>query len=412
MPTLDPLLKDLNRRPHRGRVLKIAIGVVVLAVLVGAGIAVARGFSGTPSAARSPAAPGTSQASPSPSPTPSPEASVTPPAAPTGTGTNIYAFAGVGDLSPAVAGVTTRVYVPNSESNTVMVIDPTTYQVISTFPVPRRPQHVVPSFDLKTLYVNSDLGGALTPIDPVTGKPGPTIPVTDPYNLYFTPDGTKAIVVPEMLSSLDFRDPHTWSLIKRVKLPCNFPNHMDFTADGSALVTSCEGSGQLVRVDLATMSVTGVVTMGRSPQDIRLSADGTVFYVADQDLAGVEVVDAATLAKVAFIPTGKGTHGLYPSRDGTRLYVSNRIAGTISVIDFATRHVIATWPIPGGSPDMGGVSADGTQLWLSGRYNSEIYVIDTTTGAVRRIPVGAGPHGLCVFPQPGRISLGHTGNYR
>src|SRR5947207_4273045 len=117
---------------------------------------------------------------------------------------NVYSDTAAGHFSPAVAGVPTRVYVPNSESNTVEVIDPVTRKVISSFPVPRRPQHVVPSADFKTLYVNSDLGNALTPIDPVTGKPGPVIPVADPYNLYFTPDGTKAIVVPELLSALDF----------------------------------------------------------------------------------------------------------------------------------------------------------------------------------------------------------------
>src|SRR5207302_1336309 len=142
------------------------------------------------------------------------------------------------------------------------------------------------------------------------------------------------------------------------------------------------------------------------------SPDGTVFFVADQDLAGLNVVDANSLAVVKFIPTGKGAHGMYPSRDATQLYVSNRLQGTISVISYTTREIVATWPIPGGSPDMGGVSADGTQLWLSGRYNSEVYVIDTRTGTLRRIPVGLGPHGLCVFPQPGQISLGHTGNYR
>jgi YVTN family beta-propeller protein len=325
---------------------------------------------------------------------------------------NIYAHDAAGMLSPNVAGVPSLVYVPNTESNTVNVVDPGTYRIISTFPVPARPQHVVPSPDMKTLYVNSDNGNALTPIDPRTGTPGASIPVVDPYNLYFTPDGTRAIVVPEKFSSLDFRDPHTWALVKRVKLPCLFPNHMDFTADGSSLVVSCEGSGQLVRVEVATMEVTGVFPAGKSPQDIRLSADGKVFYVADQDLGGVEIVDAATLQQLSFLPTGAGTHGMYPSRDAKQLYVSNRLAGTIAVIDYASRQIVATWPVPGGSPDMGGVSADGSQLWLSGRYNSEIYVINTATGALKRIPVGKGPHGLCVFPQPGRISLGHTGNYR
>src|SRR5207302_7859045 len=97
-------------------------------------------------------------------------------------GGSVYAHTGAGDLSPAVSGIPSRVYVPNSESNTVDVIDPATYTIIASFPVPRRPQHVVPAWDMKTLYVNSDLGNALTPIDPRTGVPGPPIPVEDPYN--------------------------------------------------------------------------------------------------------------------------------------------------------------------------------------------------------------------------------------
>jgi YVTN family beta-propeller protein len=330
----------------------------------------------------------------------------------TSTTFNTYASARVGRFASAVRGVPSRVYVPNSVSNTVDVIDPVTFKIISHFSVPDRPQHVVPSWDLKTLYVNSDLGNALTPIDPRTGQPGKPIPVTDPYNLYFTPDGTKAIVVPELLNSLDFRDPHTWTLMKRVPLPCRAPNHMDFTADGGSVVVSCEGSKQIVRVDVVTMQVTGVLTIGGSPQDVRLAPSGKVFYVADQNLSGVHLIDAATLTQVGFIHTGAGAHGLYPSRDTRSLYVSNRIAGTISVIDYATRTVRATWQIPNGSPDMGGVSPDGNFLWLSGRYNSEVYVINTHTGTVRRIPVGLGPHGLCVVPQPGKISLGHTGNNR
>ena len=97
-----------------------------------------------------------------------------------------------------------------------------------------------------------------------------------------------------------------------------------------------------------------------------------------------------------------------------RFYVSNRDAGTISVVDPAAGESLATWTIPGGgSPDMGGVSADGGQFWVSGRDDDEVYVFDTATGKLlARIPVGANPHGLAFFPQPGRYSMGHTGNYR
>ena len=119
------------------------------------------------------------------------------------------------------------------------------------------------------------------------------------------------------------------------------------------------------------------------------------------------------LKVIGFLRTGSGTHGLYPSRDARFLYVSNRSAGTVSVVSFRTRRVVATWRIPGGSPDMGGVSADGSVLWLSGRYDSEVYAISTHSGKlIERIQVGSGPHGLCVWPQPGRYSLGHTGILR
>jgi YVTN family beta-propeller protein len=325
---------------------------------------------------------------------------------------DVYASTRAGMLSGAVAGVPTRVYVPNSDANTLDVIDPRTYTVIAHHNVGGLPQHVTPSWDMRTLYVLNDKGNSLTPIDPRTSTLGAPIPVEDPYNLYFTPDGTKAIVVAERLRRLDFRDPRTWKLIKSVSIPHLGPDHLDFTADGRELVVSCEFSGWVVRVDAVDMRVTGEAQVGGQPIDVKLSPDGRVMYIANQSRGGVSVLDPVAMVETAFIPTGAGAHGMYPSRDGKLLYVSNRLAGSVSVIDFASRQVVATWRI-GGTPDMGGVSADGRELWLSGRYRSEVYVIDTGSGQLlHTIRVGAGPHGLDLFPQPGRYSMGHTGNYR
>lgn len=328
---------------------------------------------------------------------------------------DVYAADRPGRLSPVVRHFPSRVYVPNSESNTVSVINPHTYKVIGQFSAGTLPQHVVPSYDLKTLWVNNDEGNTLTPIDPATSKPGKPVPVTDPYNLYFTPDGRFAIVVEERMQTLDFRDPHTMRSDHSLSVPCYGVNHMDFTADGRYLLASCEFGGGMIKVDLARQRVVGRLTLssGAEPQDVKLSPDGRVFYVADQASGGVWLIDANRLRKVGFIPTGAGAHGLYVSRDSKYLYVSDRRAGEVSVISFATRKVVHTWRIPGGSPDMGGVSADGRVLWLSGRYGGEVYAISTRNGhLLARIPVGSGPHGLCVYPQPGRYSLGHTGVFR
>ncbi len=328
---------------------------------------------------------------------------------------NVYAFSQKDMLSPAVRDIPARVYVPNGKSNTVSVIDPKTFTVIDTFPVDAEPQHVVPSWDLKTLWVASDKGGqSLTPIDPVTGKPGEPVKVQDPYNLYFTPDGQYAIVVAEYQKRLDFMNPHMMVREASLRVPCKGINHMDFSADGRYLITACEFSGDVLKIDVEKREVMGKIHIGGMPQDVKLSPDGTVFYVADMMANGVYLIDGSTLEKIGFIPTGKGTHGLYPSRDAKNLYISNRGEGSISVLDFATRQLTAKWLIPGGgSPDMGSVSADGTQLWLSGRYSDEVYVFDTVKGEfLTRIKVGRGPHGLAFFPQPGRYSLGHTGVYR
>jgi YVTN family beta-propeller protein len=329
---------------------------------------------------------------------------------------DIYAADHAGNLSPVVRNFPSRVYVPNSDSNTVDVIDPATFKIINHFAVGHQPQHVVPSWDLKHLWILNDLGDSLTELDPMTGEKGKTIPVKDPYNMYFTPDGKFSIVVAEAQARLNFSDPDTMKLLDSLHVPCKGVDHMDFTADGRFLIASCEFSATVIKVDVAAHKLVATLTLekGGMPQDVKTSPDGRIFYVADMVANGVYMIDPDTFTRVGFLPTGKGTHGLYVSRDSKSLYVSNRLEGSVSVIDLATRKESAKWKIPGGgSPDMGGVSADGKVLWLSGRYNAEVYAFDTTSGKLlARIKVGKGPHGLCVYPQPGRYSLGHTGVFR
>jgi YVTN family beta-propeller protein len=327
-------------------------------------------------------------------------------------------------LRADLANLPWKAYVPNSLSNTVTVVDVRSRRVLTTFGVGHAPQHVVPSYDLQTLWVNNNGGNSLTPIDPHTGRPGKAVPVDDPYNLYFTPDGQSAVVVAERLRRLDFRDPHSWRTQTRLQVPCEGPNHLDFSADGSFFLLSCEFDGRLVKVHTASRQVLGVLQLGAMPQDVRLAPDGRHFLVADMLRDGVHVVDGESLRRVRFVTTGVGAHGVYPSYDGGRVYVVNRgwhtVAGGrrgpggVAVLDGHTLELRARWPVPGGgSPDMGNFTPDGRELWLGGRYDDEVYAFDTRTGAlVARIPVGRGPHGLTVWPQPGRFSLGHTGNMR
>lgn len=382
--------------------------------------------------------------------TPTPSAASTKPAAPgavtpapaSGSAPGVYAGTRAGSLSGAAVGVRPRVYVPNTISNRVDVIDPATYKVIRSFPVGLEPQHVVPSWDKRTLWVNNDHSDELVPIDARTGKVGRSVKVTNPYNLYFSPNGKYALVMAEQRRRIDIRDAQTMRLVRSIKVPCRGVNHADFTADGAWMLASCEFSGKLLVVPAsldrvsAEVDLNSIRTKGASdpvrarsrggppasldrkasamPQDVRLTADGRTFLVADMLRNGVWRVDARTRKVLGFLPTGKGAHGIYPSRDASKVYVTNRDNASVSVLDATGSRIETTWRLPrGSSPDMGGVTADGRQLWLSGRYDAEIYVIDTSNGRLlRRIPTGRGPHGLTVWPQPGRYSLGHTGNMR
>ena len=329
---------------------------------------------------------------------------------------NVYAAAGAGMLSPAAAAAKPLVYVPHSGSGEVRVIDPATFKQVDQFPAGKEVQHVVPNYDMTALYATDDIGNTITPIDPKTGAHGARIPIVDPYNMYFLPDGSAAVSVAEAQKTLVFYDWHTWQEQGRLQIPdCAGIDHADYTADGKTAVFTCEFAGRVAVVDVASRTLLRTIDMPvrhthMGPQDIKLSPDGQRCYVADSDQGSLWVLDGAATKVLGEVKIGAGTHGIYPSRDGSVLYVTARIAGSVTVLDPVSGAVKAVWPIPGGSPDMGGVTSDGSQLWLSGRYSKEVYVLSTTDGhLLARIPVGNGPHGLCVWPQPGRYSLGHTG---
>lgn len=389
----------LRRRAIRRRRAAAGLALVLLLAVAGAGIALSggakRGVDRDPAVTHPRAA-----------------------AAPIHASVNVYAHTLAGMFTPVTLRARYLVYVPDSQGDGVYVINPATYKVIDYFKTGAQVQHVVPAWDLKTLYATNDIGNSLTPIDPDTGRPaGPNIRVADPYNMYFTPNGQHAIVVEEALNTLAFRDPHTFALQKALPVHCSGVDHMDFSADGSFALASCEFSGQMVRVDLRTETVSGYIHVGGSPQDVKLSPDGAVFYVANRFLpnlgtSGVQLIDAVTMRVIGLIRTPLDAHGLYVSRNTKDLYVTDRAGGAITVIEFATRHVVATWKVPG-TPDMGGLSPDGSVLWVSGRYSGAVYAISTKTGhLLADIRVGISPHGLCVWPQPGRYSTGHTGVMR
>ncbi len=337
-----------------------------------------------------PSASPSSSPSPEPSPTAAVDPTLLPGMPPPLQPDDVYAATSDG-FAPAVQGFPELIYVPNGASGTVTVVDPRTKAVVATFPAGKVPQHVVPSYDLTTLWVNSSGSNTLTKMDPATGSVIESIPVDDPYTLYFS-CGRRST-------------PPAWGSTTPTS-----------PATGAPSSRAASSAASLLEVDTVAREITRTLDLprGSKPQDVKLSPDGSVYFIAGLNRDGLVVLDAATFTVTGFIPTGAGAHGLYTSRDSRDLYVSNREEGTVSVLDLASRTVRATYRLPAGtSPNMGNLSGDGTTLWLSSRYGEHIYAMDMRTGeTTATVRVGKGPHGLTVYPQPGRYSLGHTGILR
>ncbi|MEO5877826.1 MAG: hypothetical protein ABIS86_12995 [Streptosporangiaceae bacterium] len=310
---------------------------------------------------------------------------------------DVYAATGPDMLAAAARRLPARLYVPHGTS--VDVIDQRTLQPVGLIRTRSAVRQIVPSWDLKTLWVSAAQG--LRPIDPRTGRIGRPVKMTGPYTLHFTPDGLSALVVAGR--RLEFRDPSTMALRSTLELPCPATGAADFSAGGEFLVASCDhtgGTSGLIRVDWLGGKVTHTLTLRSHPQDVRLGPDGTVFYVADDDQ--VRVIDATRLTQVGTVGTAPGSSSLLPSRDGASLYVGGR--NTVSVLSFATRALTHTWKVPTGS-NLGGVSADGRTLWLYGP--EQVLALSPSTGRPLHHLATPATH-LTVYPQPGRYSLGQA----
>ena len=181
----------------------------------------------------------------------------------------------------------------------VDVIDPDTFKVVDSLAAMPSPEHIVPSWDLQTLWVSADVsarGGAwrrrADRSEDRQGRQGGRR--ADSYNMYFTPDGRSAIVVAEAMRRLEFRDPHTMALQGYIATPqCAGINHADFAPDGSYAIFTCEFNNSLAKIDLVNHKLVGTLqlTPGHMPQDIRVAPDGTIFFVADMLGDGVMVID-------------------------------------------------------------------------------------------------------------------------
>ncbi len=309
-----------------------------------------------------------------------------------------------GRLRTGAAGTCASVvYVPNSQRGTVDVIDPPN---VSDSRAPSTsasfPQHVVPSWDLRTLYVTNDLGNKPDRDRSRSGRRGRTIPVEDPYNMYFTPAAATQSSFAGTPRAPGFRDAHTFHLHHSLPVPCRGRRPRRLFADGAYLLASCEFSASSSRSTSPTNAPCSTRSSFQGAARPRTSSSPLTAGVLRRRLldGGVWEIDGDGLRVLWVHCTGAGAHGLYVSRDEP-VPLRDEPERRVDLRDQLPRRPCRRClEDPGAAPRHGQRLGRRKVLWLSGRYNAEVYAISTVDGRlIARSRVGRGPHGLCVWPQ-------------
>jgi YVTN family beta-propeller protein len=316
-------------------------------------------------------------------------------------------------------------YITNQTSNTVSVIDTTTNAVIATISVGGDPEGVAvtpngpcrPRYwrsrrcrkgDGRKVYVANTISNTVSVIDTTTNAVIATIPVgISPQGVTVTPDGSK-VYVTNSTGTVSVINTTTNAVVSAIPVG-SFPFGVAVTPDGRKVYVANDFDNTVSVIDTATNTVIGgPITVGSNPIGVAVTPDGRKVYVANSDTRStsvsatntVSVIDTTTNTVIATVNVGSRPFGVAVTPDGSKVYVANTVSSTVSVIDTTTNTVIATISV-GFTPVGVSVTPDGSKVYVANYQSNNVSLIDTAQNAViGTIPVGFNPYAFGVFIQP------------
>jgi YVTN family beta-propeller protein len=253
----------------------------------------------------------------------------------------------------------------------LLIVDPSSLQVIARIPVGNDPHEVVASSDGKTAYVSNYGSGAyntLAVVDLVAQKALAPIDLgalRGPHGLAF--EGGKTWFTAEAAKAIGSYDPATKSIDWILGTGQNRTHMIYVSPDMKLIVTTNVSSGTVSMIER---------TVGSSPR-------------GDWSETVVRV--------------GNGSEGFDVSPDGKEIWVANAGDGTVSIIDVASKQVKQTLAADVGGANRLKFTPDGKLALISTLRGSDVTVIDTATRkTVKRIAVGHGAAGIVMQPDGAR----------
>ncbi|HYE26656.1 MAG TPA: hypothetical protein VEA61_00240 [Allosphingosinicella sp.] len=213
----------------------------------------------------------------------------------------------------AVSPDGTRLYVASEDTGQLVIIDAQRGGRIAALPVGGESEGVAVSPDGSLVYATSEEDSTVAVIDTARNVVRARVGVgLRPRNALFAPGGARAFVPGENDSSVTAIDvaldrPTGTTRIEGENIR---PMGIAMTPDGSHLFVTTGRGRELVRLDTATLRVTGRVAVGQRPWGVALSSDGRYAFTANGPSNDVTMVDTRTMQIVARFPVGERPWGV------------------------------------------------------------------------------------------------------
>lgn len=293
-------------------------------------------------------------------------------------------------LCPAPAAEAAPIaFVLNSADATISEFDYLTRREIRRLPVLREPHHLALTPDGQHLAVGDTSGNALFFLDPVTGEMQNHITISDPYQLFFSPNGRYLTVAGLARDQIDIYDAHSYQLLHRI-VAKSMPSHANYAPDSSVVYVSLQQSGRLMAIETATGRVIWNVPVGSTPAGVLFHNGQILVGVMGTDyVAVVDPADGHTIRQIHLQP---GPHNIFLDPGGRHVYVTARVSGYIDQLDPTTLALQHSFRVPGGPDDI--VFAPDGKMWATLRWRQHVAVIDPVSGEYTTIATGRSPHGI------------------
>jgi YVTN family beta-propeller protein len=319
------------------------------------------------------------------------------------------------------SGATILVYVTNSASDSIDVIDPRTNRVVQVIHGITLPHGIAFSPDGTRLYISNESESVLDIVDRKSGDILDRVPLSGrPNNIGITKDGSRVLVgIRTDAGVVDVID--TASRKRTKSIPVNGSVHNVFvTPDGKFAVSGSIESKAATVIELQTEKVAWEIKFDRPVRPMAFETDGDGatrrIFVQLSGFNGFAVVDFAKHEEVTRIklpdePAGFGiaegrrgtpSHGIGIAPDGKSLWVNSTIANAVFKYSLPDLKVIGYAKLPevhgsgraatGAVPEWITFTPDSKFIYISDSGARLVSVIDTTTlKEIATVPVGEVP---------------------